>query len=134
MLGGSLSTKVSLQVRCWNPGTGVPAGGYLGRKPRYPLQKELGWCKHRGSGWAWSSCGAAGQSQCLKERPVLPCQQDDVCLWHDLTSPVPVGKHPREQPDSPVTVRALFLQSLQHAEVPWLWQLQPWRVERGLGC
>lgn len=61
--------------------------------------------------------------QLLKEHSVLPCQQDNVCLWHDLTGPVPVWKHPREHPDSPIPGRALSLQSLQHAEVPWLWQL-----------
>lgn len=42
MLGDSLSTKVSLQVRCWNPGTGVPAGGYLGREPKIPTAEESG--------------------------------------------------------------------------------------------
>lgn len=59
---------------------------------RHPLQES--WCRHRGSGWAWTWCGATGQSQLLKEHSVLPCQQDNVCLWHDLTSPVPVRKHP----------------------------------------
>lgn len=28
MLGGSPSPKVNLQAKCWNPGTGVPAGSY----------------------------------------------------------------------------------------------------------
>lgn len=38
MLGGS--PKVSLQVKCWNPGTGVPAGSYLQKELKIATAEE----------------------------------------------------------------------------------------------
>lgn len=41
MPGDSPSPKVSLQVKCWNPGTGVPAGGYLQKELETPTAGEV---------------------------------------------------------------------------------------------
>lgn len=66
MLGGSPSPKVSLQVRCCNPGTGVPAGGYLRRELKIPTAGGAGQAQTEGLAGRGPGVGLQGSPRARK--------------------------------------------------------------------